>query len=641
MIEKLGARNLKDILITYVPGMTFSQDHNEINVSMRGIYGSSQQKILIMQDGHRLNSRAYSSANPDYAISLDKIKQIEILRGPASSLYGNVALTAVINIITKKGKDINGGKISTAIGNYGQKRLNFTYGNQFSSDNDLVMWGSYFESDGQKIDILKENDYSDKPQVGTAIIDGIKDRPSYDLGLKYNFGDFSIFANTKYSHYIEPFSGGGETGEAYDYNKIRLLRGEGPGLGSGSSHLGATFQKNLGNDFHLMINGYNDYNQIGGTIVTDPSTQSFGYINWNEYDLGFTSQLNKNYKTEGWGEGTALIGLQVDYMRLFDSSFPAGTAGEFTKFNDTKVKPLLESGDEVIFSGFGQLKHKIFDNLIFNLGMRYDEKKRKEGENVRALSPRLAVIYLPSDMFELKASYSQSFVDAPYWYRYNSLASYSGSRDLKPEVLKSIQLSPTVKFFEGRLNNTLNLFYNDLNDFIYRDPNAKLNDPKYRNAGVLQSVGLEEEVAWIQDFYSVRGNLTYQRVLNAKDYPVTGNDVNNVPSLTGNVIFDINPLYWIYNNLSFNLTARYVGSQKSPIANLNKNGQPFNVPNNIIEQVLFFNTGIRFTEPWLNKFTFDARIYNLLDTQYKQGGSTQFPYPQAGRWFLADVSYKF
>ncbi|MCD4691376.1 MAG: Plug domain-containing protein, partial [Calditrichales bacterium] len=85
MIQNIGAKNLKDVLITYVPGITFSQDHNEINVAMRGVYASSQQKILIMLDGHRLNCRAYSEANPDYSISLDKIKQIEVLRGPGSS----------------------------------------------------------------------------------------------------------------------------------------------------------------------------------------------------------------------------------------------------------------------------------------------------------------------------------------------------------------------------------------------------------------------------------------------------------------------------------------------------------------------------------------------------------------------------
>src|SRR5262245_11259870 len=55
MIDDIGARNLKDVLVTYVPGMTFSQDHNEVNVAMRGVYASSQQKFLVLIDGHELN----------------------------------------------------------------------------------------------------------------------------------------------------------------------------------------------------------------------------------------------------------------------------------------------------------------------------------------------------------------------------------------------------------------------------------------------------------------------------------------------------------------------------------------------------------------------------------------------------------
>lgn len=103
MIENSGALSLKELIVQYVPGFSNVQDHNEVNFSNRGVYASSQQKVLIMLNGHRLNSRAYSMANPDFSISLDKIKQIEVLRGPASSLYGNVALTAVINIVTKSG----------------------------------------------------------------------------------------------------------------------------------------------------------------------------------------------------------------------------------------------------------------------------------------------------------------------------------------------------------------------------------------------------------------------------------------------------------------------------------------------------------------------------------------------------------
>lgn len=115
-----GARNLLELLTLSVPSMTRAGDQNELNVAMRGIYGSSQQKILILLDGHRLNSRAYSSANPDFSIGLDKLKRIEVLRGPGSSIYGNVALTAVINLVLRD--DLNGAQALVGFGDYGQDR---------------------------------------------------------------------------------------------------------------------------------------------------------------------------------------------------------------------------------------------------------------------------------------------------------------------------------------------------------------------------------------------------------------------------------------------------------------------------------------------------------------------------------------
>ena len=74
MIENSGVYTLRDLLTLYVPNFTQVQDQNEYNVAFRGIYTSSQQKFLITLNGHRLNSRAYSMANPDHSIALVKIE---------------------------------------------------------------------------------------------------------------------------------------------------------------------------------------------------------------------------------------------------------------------------------------------------------------------------------------------------------------------------------------------------------------------------------------------------------------------------------------------------------------------------------------------------------------------------------------
>ena len=83
MIRNSGARNLQEVLAAYVPGMNLIDCNDDINIAMRGIYSNTQEKILLMLNGHRLNSYATNTAAPDFSISLEKVKQIEVLRGPA------------------------------------------------------------------------------------------------------------------------------------------------------------------------------------------------------------------------------------------------------------------------------------------------------------------------------------------------------------------------------------------------------------------------------------------------------------------------------------------------------------------------------------------------------------------------------
>lgn len=57
MIKSSGSIDLRDILVMYVPGLTKVEDTDESNIAMHGVFGSNQQKILFMLNGHRLNTR--------------------------------------------------------------------------------------------------------------------------------------------------------------------------------------------------------------------------------------------------------------------------------------------------------------------------------------------------------------------------------------------------------------------------------------------------------------------------------------------------------------------------------------------------------------------------------------------------------
>jgi iron complex outermembrane receptor protein len=638
MILTSGARNLKELLSIYVPGMTAVEDHNELNIAMRGVYASSQQKILIMLNGHRLNSRAYSEANPDFGISLNKIKQIEVLRGPASSLYGNVALTSVINLITKKGQDVDGVKVSAGVGNFGQVKADLLLGKQFNRSNDILIWGSYYQSNGEDYYIPKEQDHSPDPTNGYAILGGFKDRPSYDAGMVYNQGSFSLMGNLRYCKYTEPFSSGGMTGEVYDYGAYRTFQGIGPGLSSSSSHAEVKYGKDLRKGWDIMAVANLDLNAIEGCLVINPAIGQSGKVFWNEISYGGVIQLTKKYDFASLGNGNILAGMQIDDMKLIDSFYLLGINGQFDTTVDNSKVPLLEKGKEAIYSGFVQIKHRLGQKVILNLGARYDNKKRHMGKNIEDFSPRLSVIFAPSPRTDIKLSYAQSFVDAPYWYRYNSLPSYKGSANLLPEHLQSVQFTTNFRFLENKCNVGFNIFYNKLRDFIYRDPHATGDMPRYKNAGRLESTGMEGEVAYLASRVKIRANTTWQYAIKAQDYGVTGFRINNIPEWSGNFILDMNPFFKKYNGLWINLIIHYVGKELSPV-NTYLNGELFNDPNLTVDPVAIVNAG--FHLPDLRGFSLDFNIYNLFGTEYQQGGSTNFPYPQEDRWFLMTAGYKF
>ena len=638
MIDLSGARNLKELLAMYVPGMTAVEDQNEMNVSMRGVYGSSQQTILIMLNGHRLNNRAYAEADPNYSMTLDKVRQIEILRGPASSLYGNVALTSVINIITYDGQDINGFRVNAGLGNYGQAKANILYGTQFNRETNLLIWGNYYRSEGEKVFIPKEEDYSPNPKEGNAIIMGIKDKPSYDVGMTFKTRNLFVMGNVRYCKYIEPFTSGGITGEVYDYDKYRTMLGTGPGLGSGSSHAELQYDKKLNKGYKILANGYLDLNHIDVSLVTNPEKGQSGKVYWNEYAYGGIFQVIKDYNLKKTGKGNILMGTQMDQMHLIDSYFILGVNGQFDTTMDNSNTLILDKGSETIYSGFIQLKQYIGKKFIVNVGGRYDYKNRHKGSDISNFAPRLSLIYIPVKTIDVKISYAQSFVDAPYWYRYNSLPSYKGAENLLPEYMNSLQLTSNLSFMDNQMNLGLNLFYNKLKDFIYRDPDATGDEPRYINAGRLNSTGIEADISYYSDVFRGEANLCWQYAIDAEDYGVTKNNIDNVPSFTGNIILNVNPFYKRIDNLWLNLTIRYIGNQYSPI-NTYKNGEPYFAPLNQVSGVSLFNLGFRLSD--FHNFTFDARFYNIFNTYHTQGGSVNFPYPQQGMWFMVQLGYRF
>ncbi len=638
MIKACGSLNLKDILITYVPGLTNVEDADDPNIAMRGVYGSNQSKILMLINGHRMNIRIVNSCFPEWSNSLDKIKRIEVLRGPASSLYGNVALTGVINIITKNGSDVNGMEVRGGIGSHQQYNLSLLYGKKFSETQDIAMWYNFYKAGGEKFSVKAENDYSPVPKDGNVIVGAVTDIPAFDVGMQFNSGKLSILGNYRASSTLLPYSSTGLGGEIYNYQDYRTYDGLGPGTTIQSSHIDIKRKLPVIQDFESIVNIYFDNDVLISNHVVNPAPSVKKCFILDEKDIAggfqFYTSKNLNLFTK---PAAIIVGTQVELMRVYDSYTVEGDSGELEYTTDSREEPFLDKGSEQSYSLFGQFKYNLTKKIILNIGSRYDYKTRIKGKAVMDLSPRFAFIYHPEDWYNLKLSYSKSFVDAPYFYRYNNLEDFRGSEDLEPEYLHSFQVTSYLAPEKFSFSYTLNCFYNNLIDVIYRVQNNENTNRHYINAGRLESVGIENELSYFQDWGRIYSNLTWQYAIDASGYGVRDGRIFDVPSLTANLVVDIKPFYKRNKLLNVNLSSSYTGAQLSPIDSY-KGGLLYISPDHEVGATVLFNAGIRLGE--LQGFSFDGQIRNILNTTYYQGGTTTIPYLQKGRWLMLRVGYR-
>ena len=102
-IQRAGSSSLPELLQRQ-PGIEIANLGGSGKVSTIGIRGTSSTHSIILVDGIRLSAATTGFTAIEH-IPLSQIEKIEIVRGPASSLYGQDAIGGVIQIFTKKGLD--------------------------------------------------------------------------------------------------------------------------------------------------------------------------------------------------------------------------------------------------------------------------------------------------------------------------------------------------------------------------------------------------------------------------------------------------------------------------------------------------------------------------------------------------------
>jgi len=642
MIEQSGVKSIKDILLRYVPGMHYVQDSGEQVVAMRGVYASSQQKILFLLNGVRLNQRVLSAQDPDYSLSLNKLERIEVVRGPASSVYGNSALTGVINLITKSGSTYQGIQTTISSGSYGLQKVNIEYG-QAIENGELYAWAQHFQTDGEKVTLAAADNWSvNSGESGHFYIDRFRDVPARDIGFQLKINNWTLLFSDGVAKYSKPFSSFGDfEGQTYDFNNYRKIDGIQPGgTKMYHQHLSLKYNANISN-YDWSTNLYVDRAGVIGTGVSDPNDQSTdGYkvmkFAFDDQDIGIISYVGTEYTHNGY-PGNVVIGAQFETVKA--------NTGTITGFNDVNQSnnffpesTMLLSGKEKQYAAFIQSKQRFSESITGNIGARYDKKYRRDNtHSIDNLSSRASLNYNLNDNWDIKGVYAESFVDAPYFYRYNTLGSYLGSEGLEPELLNSTQLSLMFTDNQHKLTSTTNVFYNNLNNFIFfNTEETDENAQKVFNSGEMITWGIENETTYRASTWSLSFNATYQKLVSHKNISVINGQIRDVPEYWFNVILNNE----ITENINTNFHVSHIGPQQSPLgAGAILNGVSVEDPNNVVDRKTIANFNLQYKRLFLKDLNASLNISNIFDTEHYQGGTVQHPYLQPGRWWSVTVSY--
>ena len=470
--EQIELRNdpsLLPLLTEYIPGLfTTSRGLMGYGVSggadggmsLRGIGGAPQAGLpttgmLVLIDGHPQYMGLMGHPISDAYQSL-LAERVEVLRGPASVLYGSNAMGGVINIVTRKmQQDGIRTHANAGYGSYNTLQSEVTNRIRKGGFTSIVS-GSYNRTDGHRKDMEFEQ-YGGYVKLG------------YEVSKAWN-----VWADVNLTHFNA--SNPGEVSNPLLDNDQRITRGM--------------------TSFALA----NDYAKTSGTL-------SFFY-NWGKHwindgyhpnaeplDYRFHSRdkmLGVSwYQSVQLFEGNRLT-AGFDYFHFGGEAWNKTLAGERNTQAD-------KTQDDV--AGYIDFRQSLGDWLTFDMGLRVDHHSQVGTEWV----PQIGLSFHLPENSEVKLMAGKGFryptIREMYMFR-------PANPDLRPERLWSYELSFAQRLLEGRLSYGVNVFYIDGENLIMRMPID--GRPLNVNTGKIKNAGVEAQVAYrIVPAWSVDVNYSY------------------------------------------------------------------------------------------------------------------------------------
>lgn len=146
-IRRSGATSIPEIL-RLAPNLQVARvDASQYAITARGFNSATANKLLVLIDGRSVYTPLYSGVFWDVQdVMIEAIERIEVISGPGGTLWGANAVNGVINIITRKSGDTQGGLVSVGAGN-AENGASARYGGKLGEDATYRIYGKKFNRD--------------------------------------------------------------------------------------------------------------------------------------------------------------------------------------------------------------------------------------------------------------------------------------------------------------------------------------------------------------------------------------------------------------------------------------------------------------------------------------------------------------
>ena len=576
MLRAHGVRTVGEAL-RLVPGLFMHYDRIYEFAGFRGfaLPGDFNTRILVLLDGHVLNNSVVtggSNIGTDLGVDMGEIERIEIVKGPASSLYGGNAFLGTINIVTRRPVVEPGFDVGLRYGSFGRAEAAAGWGRSFEDGSELWVGGRLQDVNG---DSLFFQEYDDP-----ATHDGVASRSDGDRTWSgramYRRGEFSL--------------------TAYAAARDKSLP---------TAPFATTFNSRLNRnrDMRAFLDG-------SYRFVVSPklSVQARGVLDRYRFDdfLDYSSSGGRLFRDDGRDDYFGNE-AQIDWHPGGRQRWLGGVSWERHRAlqvsGESGLPPLGSDRRRYdLFNVFIQDEVQVARKLSLVLGAHMHRHDLFESE----LSPRVSAVLSPSGRTRLKVLYNEGFRSPTLFEAFfDDGTDFISNPGLRPERARTGEI-----VFERRLRDNLNLSlsayrsrYRDLIQQIEIDIDpGPLTDfrSQFQNLYAVRSqgaeVGLDFEAG---QTISGRLSLTAQRAESTQ----TGERLVNSPARLAGLLLEM-PVRGLFTAA---LDLHYVGSRRSE--------SPLPDGGLRVDDYLLTNLTLR-TRKLLAGTDLALSVYNLLDTEY-------------------------